>query len=252
MSNTAFLNKAKSFRFNGNTLKVLAVIFMAIDHIGHMLFPSVITLRIIGRLSFPIFAFMIAEGCHYTKNKLKYFLSIFILGSLCQIAYYFYNNQLEMGILITFSLSILIVYILQYTKQIIFSNNIHLTLKVLSILFFLAVIACVFLLNMLVKINYGFWGCLAPAFASLIRKPDLNTLNFWKYVDNNLIRLLFFSICLILISITIGGIQYYSLLSILLLLLYSEKRGKANLKYFFYIFYPLHLIILQGIALLAI
>ena len=43
----------------------------------------------------------------------------------------------------------------------------------------------------------------------------------------------------------------YALLALPILLLYSGKRGKANLKYFFYIFYPVHLAALQGIAMLV-
>ena len=69
----------------GNALKLLAALFMTIDHIGVVLFPRVLILRIIGRLALPIFAYMIAEGCKYTRNKKKYFGMIFILATLCQI-----------------------------------------------------------------------------------------------------------------------------------------------------------------------
>jgi hypothetical protein len=54
---------------SGSTIKIIACILMAIDHIGYHLFPNLIILRIIGRLSMPLFAFFIAEGCYYTKNK---------------------------------------------------------------------------------------------------------------------------------------------------------------------------------------
>lgn len=47
---------------NGNMLKIIAAITMTIDHIGAILFPHILILRIIGRIAFPIFAFMIAEG----------------------------------------------------------------------------------------------------------------------------------------------------------------------------------------------
>lgn len=53
---------------------------------------------------------------------------------------------------------------------------------------------------------------------------------------------------LVVLSTLSGIIQVHALLSLPLLLLYSGKRGKVNLKYFFYIFYPLHLAVLQGIA----
>ena len=53
---------------------------------------------------------------------------------------------------------------------------------------------------------------------------------------------------LVLLGADFGGMQHYALLALPLLLLYSGKRGTANLKYFFYIFYPVHLAVLQGIA----
>ena len=58
----------------GNHLKLIAAFAMLLDHVGILLFPQIRLLRILGRLAYPIFAFMIAEGCRYTKNKLRYFL----------------------------------------------------------------------------------------------------------------------------------------------------------------------------------
>ena len=59
---------------SGNMLKIIAAVSMFIDHMGAVLFPGVMIFRILGRIAFPIFAFMIAEGCRYTKNRIKYFL----------------------------------------------------------------------------------------------------------------------------------------------------------------------------------
>ena len=70
----------KRLTLSGNALKIIACVSMFIDHASLMLFPEIIWLRYIGRLAFPIFAFLISEGCRYTKNKLNYFLSVFILG----------------------------------------------------------------------------------------------------------------------------------------------------------------------------
>lgn len=106
------IRKLNRFGLSGNELKILGAIFMVIDHVGLMFFPTLKILRIIGRLAYPIFAFMIAEGCYYTKNKIKYFLNVFVLGAICQLVYYFYDRQLYMSILITFSLSILLIYAL--------------------------------------------------------------------------------------------------------------------------------------------
>ena len=61
-------------KFKGLTncnLKLIAMIAMAIDHVGAFLMNDNDTMRTIGRLAFPIYAFLIAEGCAHTKNKRK-------------------------------------------------------------------------------------------------------------------------------------------------------------------------------------
>lgn len=214
----------------GNALKILAAIFMTLDHAGFLLFPQYPVFRILGRLSMPIFAYMIAEGCKYTRNRRKYFGMIFGLGSVCQAVYYLFAGDTYLSILITFSLSILTVYALQYCKQ---------KKTVLSGLVFAAVVAAIYGLNQKLTIDYGFWGCMLPVFATLLHGT--------KY-DCPAVSTLLLGIGLIPLSLSIGGDQFYSLFTLPILLAYNGKRGKANLKYFFYIFYPVHLVVLQGIA----
>ena len=62
---------------------------------------------------------------------------------------------------------------------------------------------------------------------------------------------LMMAVSLAFLGAEMGGIQHYALLAVPLLLLYNGQRGKAKLKYFFYIFYPVHLVVLQGIAWLV-
>ena len=57
---------------SGNQLKLIALITMTIDHVGAYLLPQFTILRIIGRLSMPIYAFLIAEGCRHTHDRRKY------------------------------------------------------------------------------------------------------------------------------------------------------------------------------------
>lgn len=215
----------------GNALKLLAALFMTIDHIGVVLFPRVLILRIIGRLALPIFAYMIAEGCKYTRNKRKYFGMIFALATLCQIVYFFVDGTLYLSILYTFSLSILTVYAMQNMK----SRG-----TTASCLLFLLTVSAVWVLNLMFTIDYGFWGCMLPVFAAIFHSTKKDRLP---------VSVGMLGIGLVLLSLDLGdSIQILSLAALPLLLCYNGRRGKWNLKYFFYIFYPVHLAVIQGIA----
>ena len=63
---------------NRNVFKIIAVVSMLIDHIGMVLFPDSDGFRIIGRMAFPIFAYLIGEGCIYTESKPKYLFKVFL------------------------------------------------------------------------------------------------------------------------------------------------------------------------------
>ena len=107
-----------SWGLTGNQLKLIALITMTIDHMGMMLFPRVKILRAIGRIAFPIFAYMIAEGCRHTRNRRKYLLSMVSLAAVCQVVYFFAMGSLSMSVLVTFSLSIGLIYLLdRYDPQ---------------------------------------------------------------------------------------------------------------------------------------
>ena len=243
----------KKLRFlNGNVLKIIAVILMVIDHVGFTFFPSVMILRYIGRLAMPVFAFMIAEGCRYTKDKLRYFLTIAVLGTVCQIVYFVFDPSAYLyNILITFSLAILVVYALSFMKKSLLETGVSVKVKALSITAFIGVIAGVYVFCYFFFVDYGFWGVMLPAFASLFDFRNISNEKA-KILDKLIIRVLTFAVGLAVFVFTSGMLDFtvYSLFSIILLLLYNGERGKAKMKYFFYVFYPLHLVIIEGIYIL--
>ena len=237
---------------SGNALKIIAAIAMLIDHAGILLFPRYPIFRIIGRLAFPIYAFMIAEGCRYTRNKIRYFLGIFSLAALCQLVYFFYDSSLYMCILVTFSLSILMIYALQYFKKCFFDPDKSVIIKILSGLLFLGSVIFTYLLNKVFSIDYGFWGCMLPVFASVFHSAGEHYPNFLKKLDIIPLHVMALGAgMLIRLMRTSSPIQVYAFFALPLLLLYSGKRGRLKMKYFFYIFYPVHLVVLEGIAMLV-
>ncbi len=68
-------------------LKVVALVTMLIDHIGMIFFPDVLALRIIGRIAFPIYAYLVATGLDWTGNKFLYFLRLAIIAVLAQYGF---------------------------------------------------------------------------------------------------------------------------------------------------------------------
>ena len=239
---------------NGNALKFIACITMLIDHAGLLLFPQYDILRIIGRISFPLFAFMIAEGCRYTKNKLKHFLMVFGLGAVCQIVYIIMDVKSGlsyMNVLITFSFAIITIYCLQLFKKQIFCE----TPKALRIIgsgaLFIAVVCGVYIFNSYVDIDYGFTGAMLPVFASLFMFDPTTDHPVKTVLDRNIIHVICLGIGLAFLFMeSLNYVKYYALLALIPLLFYSGKKGKLNTKYFFYIFYPAHLVILYGISFL--
>lgn len=234
---------------SANILKIIAAISMLIDHIGFLFFPEKEIYRIIGRLAFPIFAFFIAEGTKYTKNKLRYFLQIFILAVIMQSVYFLYNGSLEMCIFVTFSLSITLIYSLNLLKDLTFSQNKKPMKIILALLLFLVLLILTFRLTQVVNVDYSFFGVLTPVIVSLFTsKPYYPSLI--KKLDNHYLKLLLLAVSLVIVYLHLGWYQLYALISLPILFFYSEKRGKLKLKYFFYAFYPLHLLLLQAVYIL--
>ena len=243
--------KIDSYRcLSGNALKIIAAICMVIDHIGMIFFPSEAIYRIIGRITFPVFAFMIAEGAKYTRNKWKYLGLIAGLGLICELVYIFAMNDYYMCILVTFTLAIITIYALQYFKKCLFAKEKNLWKILLSAFLFISAVALVAVANIYFKIDYGFFGCMAPVLVSLFDFRGLDVPDWLRQLDNLYIRIILLGISLLGIYFVAGGYRLYALVGLILLCFYSEKRGRVNMKYFFYIFYPLHLVVLQGIAML--
>lgn len=216
-------------KLTSNQLKLLAMLTMTLDHIGVQLYPGILWLRIVGRLAFPIYAYMIAEGCAHTRNRRKYLLQMAGLALLCQLVYFFAMGSLFQCILVTFTLSILLIYACDTGSR-------PLTALALLGVAFVTVALPRLLPGTDFAIDYGFFGVLVPV-AAYLGKTHRE-------------KLLFTAGALVALAWSVGGIQWYSLAALLPLALYGGQRGKRRMKWLFYLYYPLHLAAIYGISLL--
>lgn len=218
----------------GNQLKLIAMITMTIDHIGHFLLPQVFWLRMIGRLAMPIYAYFIAEGCRYTRSIPKYLTSLAATALLCQIVT-FLTGSLYQCILVTFSMSVGLIALVKQAKK---------RSSVLCWLLLSAAIGAVWFVTEALPqllpgtdfdVDYGFWGALMPVILWLIPKKSLKLLAAAGF----------------LFLIYNAGVLFLCALgAVVLLALYNGQRGTAKLKWLFYGYYPFHIAVIHLIAML--
>lgn len=225
----------KKISLSNNQLKLIAMVTMTVDHIGAYLFPQVLWLRLVGRLAFPIYAYMIAEGCRHTRSMGRYLASLAVMAAVCQGAYFIAMDSLYMCILVTFSMSVGLIWLQQFAEK-----QQTLPARILAFTgFILAFFLCELLPKLLpgtdYRVDYGFLGVLVPVVIfSAKDKPA---------------RLICCGVSLACLSLFSNRFQWWSLLALIPLALYSGQRGKRNMKWFFYLFYPAHLLVIHGISL---
>lgn len=213
---------------SSSILKILACIFMLIDHIGFCLLSGLPILRIIGRLAFPIFAFQIAVGFKHTSNRKKYFLRMLIFALVSQIPFFIFRDVagysgIALNIGFTFVLSIISLYFVELAKK-------------KNILFALLTIPVLILASYL-NVDYKWYGI-----AVVITFYLFDLKSAFGFVST-FILLLALSLVHVYTS-NASAIQLYSLFSLILLMFYNNKKG-YDLRYLFYAFYPVHLLILS-------
>jgi len=200
-----------------DTLKIIGIIAMAVDHIGLALYPNIPFLRIIGRLAFPIFAWYLAEGFIYTSSFKKYASRLFFFALISQIP--------AMLVAKTYNLNILFSLLLGLFALQAYKNKRYLTLGALV------------LLSAIIPVDYSFYGLL--------------TILFFYIFKERKTAFLVQSVLNIAGVFLLSPIQAFSLTGAALALYYPKNLPKLRLnKYFFYIFYPVHLLVIYGLSLL--
>ncbi len=214
---------------------------MTIDHIGLIFFPDMVLFRIIGRMAFPIFAYMVSEGCQYTRSRRRYLGTVILFGVICQTVYTVFSGDFYLNILMTLACSIVLIYAADYYRDSIGNQSntrIFVPAVTVGILYYVSeILPSQFAVRGIADgfaVDYGFFGILLPLCFYLGR--------------NKREKLMLGGIDLILLSfVSSMSCQWWSLLSLLFLAFYNGERGRLHMKYLFYFYYPLHLAVLYGL-----
>lgn len=210
-------------------LKLIAAAAMLADHIGCLLFPELSWLRLLGRLSFPLFAFLLVEGALHTGNIKKYLARLAVFAVISEIPY----DLAFSGQFIEFDVQN--IFITLFIALLCLAAMIRLQGKYGFSGFYIgtAVFAAGGLLAFFVRSEYEFFG-IAAVYVIYIFRDD----NIKKFLT----ALLIFAL--------MPGKQWFGASALLIAWAYNGEKGvNANwVKWAFYAFYPAHLLILYGIA----
>lgn len=223
---------------DGTMLKIIAIISMVIDHVGDVFFPGAVWMRAVGRLAMPLFAFCVAEGYHYTKNKIKYLRRLGAFALISEIPF-----------------------------DLAFSRKIDLSHQNIMLSFFIAVAALMLYdaiqdgfgpfsgIKQRVRKAAGITAVLVMSIVSLVLKCDytifavISVFLFYVLRERPYPIPQVGGVAFLAVTRTMGYYAYTGL-SLIPLLLYNGKRGRG-LKWLFYVFYPAHLLLIYLIKLIV-
>ena len=209
-------------------IELVAVVSMIIDHVGFVFFPEMIIFQIIGRLSFPLYAYLIALGYSRTKNSIIYFFRVLVLAIVSQWFFNYLISPIKLNVCFTLSFSIISLIVFEL-------NKINKALKM-----FLYIL--ILFLSLLLGCEYGSYGILLVLLFHLyIRNQHDKTYKI--YAITSIILLIIVSMFVFSFSI----IHLYSILSLPIILLTPKNIQKIkvnSIKHINYLVYPLHLLIM--------
>lgn len=229
--------------FNRNQIKYILILAMLIDHIAWSFVPFMSplgqTMHIIGRLTGPGMSLLLAEGYQYTRDRKKYALRLFIFAMITWIPYSIHSHEtwpffgMDMfGMIFTLWVSFMTIWMWDEFKA----------KKVLKVL--LVVAGCA--LSLLG--DWCIWAVLWSLFAYIYRNDPKN-----KWISFSIVAVV--ETCLSMVmsgSVARGLFQSGAfLVPILLTYFYNGKPGsrKPFHKWFFYVFYPLHLLVIHLVVM---
>lgn len=211
-------------------IKIIACITMLLDHIKYSnpIFDNFLT-EYFGRLSFPLFAFLIVEGYTHTTNLKKYYKRLFIFGLISQIPFMLFRTLVGewklLNIMFTLILGLLSINIYDKVEKKYFS---------------IPLVILIATLGEIINVDYGWFGV-------------LTVFVMYLFKDEKMFLPLAYGILIFIFYYSVAGIEFifytqnvlmmlFTWASTFIINLYNGKKGK-NTKYFFYCFYPIHMLI---------
>lgn len=212
------------------TLQLIAIVTMLIDHIGFFLLGDNLALRLIGRFAMPLFCFMLAEGFQHTKGKRwAYFGRLVVFAFISQLPYDLLRGPSltpmpNLNVMFTLATGFVAMAIIESGSW---------SMICLPILF---VAAKYF------NMDYGAYGvAMIVGFYLASRLFQKKKYQLWRWLAY--IVLLFTSTA-IYVAVEKKPIQLFAMLAVIPIILYNGKLGKRLPKWFGYIFYPAHLMVI--------
>ena len=244
-------------------LKNIAVVTMLIDHIGAVIMARVLiqnglyaamvsqeaydawmgqnsgvygiylAMRIIGRLAFPIYCFLLAEGLQRTHNVKRYLGRMLLFALISEIPFdlafsgRLWNMQYQ-NVFFTLFIGLMVIAGLRLVDQRL--SGPETWRKLAGVGLYAVIIVAGSVLALVLKTDYSFKGILAITVLYLFRSR--RKAQIWAGV---------------IAFLLMDGMEMIAALSFLLIWFYNGARGRQN-KYFFYFFYPAHLLLLWVIC----
>jgi TraX protein len=199
---------------NNYQIKLLAAILMVIDHVGAVFLPDVMALRVVGRLSFPLFVWLLVEGERHTRNFEQYCVRLLLLGIISQPIYQILFASTRWNILFMLLLGLVCLRLVRVFPQ-----------WQLLIWLLGATIA------QFSPVEYQGYGVLAIAIISNFKS---SLLSWVGWIGLHLGLLIF--------DPGFGLFQLPAIASLLIFQLADRHQGRKAR--WFYLFYPTHLVIL--------
>ncbi len=237
---------------NTFTLKIIAIICMTIDHIGACLgttyyngnyylsglmsIDTYTLLRIIGRIAFPIFCYLIVEGLFYTKDVFAYVLRLLIFALFSQIPFSLLTRgealsfSKNLNVFFTLAIGLITISGMEYCKTCCKKNIVN---KPMCVFLDMVAVVCAVSFADTINCDYAGYGIVVIVIFYVLKdRPFLITLG------------------LLLATLAMSEMmELFALIAMIPILLHNHQKG-PSMKYVFYSYYPVHMLIIYFISTL--